>query len=242
MTRDVEGAKAFYTQVVGWEAKPSENDASYTEWQAGERMVGGLLRLPAEAEANGARPGWFGYVAVADVERTKEAVRQAGGSVHMDGKDIPGVGRIAVVADPQGAAFYVIALSGHDDTPADPMTPGHVGWHELHTSDWEAGFDFYSSQFGWEKDEALNMGPLGTYQIFKAGGPNAAGGMFNSNDFGRPAWLFYFVVGNIDEAAERVRSAGGEVIDGPMEVPGGAWVFQARDPEGAMFALVGMRG
>lgn len=241
MTSDVEAAKRFYGQVVGWEMEGFDPSGDYTVLKAGGRGVGGLTAIPAEAAANGVRPVWIGYIAVADVDCAAEEIRHSGGKLHMGMKDIPGAGRIAMVSDPQGAPFYVIAPDGEDEPPAAPMTSGHVGWHELHTSDWEAAFDFYSGRFGWEKDEALNMGPTGIYQLFRAGGGNAIGGMYNAETFGRPAWLFYFVVGNIDEAASRVAGAGGEVVEEPMEVPGGAWVIQCRDPQGAMFALVGMR-
>jgi hypothetical protein len=246
MTDAPEAAKAFYTRVVGWETRAFQpGDDGYSLWEADGRGIGGLMRIPAEAAAAGARPCWLGYIATDDVDAAAARVEAAGGTLHKEAMDIPTVGRIAMLSDPQGAPFYLIAPEGAQDDsgpPASPMTLGHVGWHELHTSDWEAAFAFYSGQFGWEKDEAMNMGPMGIYQLFRAGpGGNAIGGMFNADTFGRPAWLFYFVVGNIDEAVERVRSAGGEVLEGPMEVPGNAWVIQARDPQGAMFALVGMR-
>ena len=243
MTTDTEAAKAFYREVVGWETKAfDESDAGYTILEANRRGIGGVMEIPSEAREGGMRPRWLGYVAVDDVDGTAERIRQAGGKLHMDIKDIPTVGRIAMVSDPQGAAFYLIAPNGEDQPPASPMSPGHVGWHELHTTDWQAAFDFYSREFGWGKADAMDMGPMGTYQLFTAGGDNWIGGMFNASTFGRPAWLFYFVVGDIDAAAERVRAAGGRVLAGPMEVPAGAWLIQSSDPEGAMFALVGSRG
>lgn len=248
MTSDTEAAKTFYREVVGWEAQPFEGtEQEYSILEAAGRGVGGLMNIPPEAREAGARPCWIGYVAVDDVDGAAAGIVEAGGTLHKDIMDIPTVGRIAMVSDPQGAPFYLIAPTGEDQPPAEPMTPGHVGWHELHTSDWEKAFDFYSSQFGWAKAEAMDMGPMGTYQLFTAGGDGAAmenwiGGMMNATTFGRPAWLFYFVVNDIDVAAERVGSAGGQVLNGPMEVPGGAWIIQCSDPQGAMFALVGMRG
>jgi hypothetical protein len=200
------------------------------------------MATPADAKAAGARPLWFGYIGVDDLDAALARLRSAGGTVHKDVMDVPQVGRIAMATDPQGAAFMLIQPEGPDQPPVGEMTPGHVGWHELHTSDWEGAFRFYSDQFGWGHGEAMDMGPMGTYQIFTTNGPNWKGGMFNADTFGRPAWLYYFVVGDIDAAAERVRSAGGTVIDGPMEVPGEAWVIQCSDPQGAGFALVGRRG
>jgi len=241
MTSDPEAAKTFYTQVVGWETEAFGSDQSYTLLKANGRGIGGIMGTPDDAAAAGARPLWFGYIGVQDLASALRGLTGAGGSIHKEMGYIPGVGRIAMVTDPQGAALMLIQPAGEDQPPVDPMQPGHAGWHELHTSDWEAAFAFYSGQFGWAKDQGLDMGPMGTYQLFTAGGGNTIGGMFNANTFGRPAWLYYFVVRNIDEAAERVRSSGGEVLNGPMEVPGGAWIIQCRDPQGAMFALVGMR-
>jgi hypothetical protein len=248
MTSDTEAANAFYSEVVGWDTRAFESSGhDYTILEAQGRGVGGLMAIPPEAREAGARPCWIGYIAVGDVDAVAARIEAAGGTVHKDIMDIPGVGRIAMVSDPQGAPFYLIAPTGEDQPPAPPMTPGHVGWHELHSSDWEAAFGFYSGEFGWAKAEAMDMGPMGTYQLFTAGGDpeakeNWIGGMMNANTLGRPAWLFYFIVGDIDAAATRVGSAGGQVLNGPMEVPGGAWIVQCRDPQGAMFALVGLRG
>ena len=198
------------------------------------------MNIPEDARQAGARPVWLGYIGVDDVDAVAGRIVEAGGKLHKDIMDVPGVGRIAMVADPQGAPFYLIAPEGEDQPPVEDMSPGHVAWRELHTTDWSAAFDFYSGEFGWSKAEAMDMGPMGIYQIFTAGG-NWAGALFNASTFGRPGWLFYFVVGDIDEAVERVRSAGGEILEGPMEVPGSAWIIQGRDPQGAMFALVGNR-
>jgi predicted enzyme related to lactoylglutathione lyase len=242
MTDDPDAAKAFYGQVVGWNARAFDGaDNGYSILETEGRGIGGLMQIPADAQAGGARPCWLGYVATDDVDAAAARIEAAGGTLHKDIVDVPTVGRIAMLSDPQGAPFYLIAPSGNDQPPAPPMTPGHIGWHELHTSEWEAAIDFYSRQFGWAKADAMEMGPMGTYQLFTAGGSDWIGGMFNADTFGRPAWLFYFVVRNIDEAAELVRSAGGEVLNGPMEVPGNAWTIQCRDPQGAMFALVGVR-
>ena len=241
MTSDPEAAKSFYSQVVGWETRSFDGSSSYWVIEADGRGIGGIFPTPAEARDAGARDAWLGYIAVPDVDAAAASITAAGGKTHRDIMDIPGVGQVAMIEDPQGAFFYLIAPDGEDQPPASPMSPGHVGWHELHTSHWEAAFDFYAGEFGWAKADALDMGPMGTYQLFTAGGEMTIGGMFNADTFGRPAWLFYFVVGDIDEAAGRVRASGGQVLQEPMEVPGGAWVIRCSDPQGAMFALVGRR-
>jgi predicted enzyme related to lactoylglutathione lyase len=234
-TGDPAAARAFYEQVVGWRASAAGGDnRGYTILSAGERGVGGIA-----AAAQGAPPGWIGYVAVADADAAAAAIAAAGGRVLYGPEDIPDVGRFALVADPQGAAFRLLAPNGGEMAPLERMAPGNIGWHELYSTDWKAALDFYSGQFGWAKDQAVDMGPMGTYQLFAAeAGGEAIGGMMNMPDLPAPAWGFYFVVEGVEAAAERVKQAGGAVVMGPMQVPDGSFVVQGRDPEGAMFALV----
>ena len=152
--------------------------------------------------------------------------------------DIPEVGRFSVVADPQGAIFILFKPSGADNNPAPPGTPGHVGWHELYAADWASALDFYAARFGWTKADAVDMGAMGTYQLFAAGG-EPIGGMMNKPDIiPSPVWLFYFNVTEVDAAVGRVNAHGGQVLNGPLQVPGGSWIVQCMDPQGAMFALV----
>jgi uncharacterized protein len=135
MTTDLDGAKAFYAAVNGWEAQEwGEAEGRYVIMSASEKMVAGGLPLPAEVRAAGGRPRWVGYIGVDDVDTETEAVSQAGGTVHRAPADIPEVGRFAVVADPQGAVFILFKPSGADNSPAPAGTPGHVGWHELYAA------------------------------------------------------------------------------------------------------------
>jgi hypothetical protein len=121
------------------------------------------------------------------------------------------------------------------------MTPGHIGWHELHAGDGASAFDFYAGEFGWTKAEAMDMGAMGTYQLFAAGGEAIGGIMTKPPQMPSPAWLFYFIVPDIDSAAARVTAGGGQVLQGPVQVPGGGWIVHCMDPQRAMFALVGSR-
>ena len=127
MTSDTEAAKTFYREVVGWETEPFGGSSDYAILNAGGRGVGGVMEIPADAREAGARPCWLGYVAADDVDIAAARIVEAGGRLHRDIMDIPSVGRIAMVSDPQGASFYLIAPAGEDQPPADPMTPGHVG-------------------------------------------------------------------------------------------------------------------
>src|SRR3546814_13533904 len=119
---------------------------------------------------------WSSDVCSSDLEIGKK-----GGKVHRAPDDIPGVGRFAIVADPQGAVFALFKGSGSPDDmgpPAAPGTPGHAGWHELYTSNWENALSFYSELFGWEKADSVDMGSMGIYQLFGKDG-TAFGGMMN---------------------------------------------------------------
>ncbi len=146
-----------------------------------------------------------------------------------------------MVSDLQGAPFYVMrGFSNERSTVCDPNRAGHGAWHELHAADGSTASDFYSALFGWRKSRAMDMGPMGTYQLIEIGGRDLGGVMTDPN-FLRPAWLVYFRVDGIVNAAQRIVAAGGQVINGPMEVPGGGWIANGLDPEGAMFALTGTK-
>jgi hypothetical protein len=241
MSSDVAASKAFYSKVVGWSTEDVPMPGmTYTMLSIGETQVGGMMALPKEAGAAGMRPGWLGYVGVEDTDRAAAKITQLGGKILMPPTDIPNVGRFAMAADPQGAYLYVFkpAQAGRR---AVSNERGQIGWHELHTNDWPKAFAFYTDMFGWLKGDSMDMGPMGTYQLFTING-TPSGAMFNS-----PAaqearfWLYYFNVDDIDDAAKRVSGGGGKIMQGPMEVPGGRWVVQASDPQGAAFALLGSR-
>ncbi len=240
MTTDPAAAAGFYGRVMGWSAKDSGlADRSYTILSAADVPVGGLMAIPPHAAQGGAGPGWMGYIGVDNVDTVASRLTKAGGTIHRAAEDIPGVGRFAVVADPQGAPFALFTGGPGEEAPQPAAgTPGRTGWHELHSTDWQTAFAFYSGLFGWTKAEAHDMGAMGVYQIFAIDGVGA-GGMFNHQDLaGHPFWLFYFTVADIQEAAGRVTGNGGRILNGPMEVPGGSMIVHCADPQGAMLALV----
>lgn len=239
ITNDPEAAARFYGTVVGWSVEESV-DPGYQFWRSGAAGIGGLLAIGPQAAAKGMRPAWLGYVEVADVDATTAAFIAAGGAQLMPAEDIPGAGRIAMLADPQGAAIYVMTPSGQGgSTSFAPGRPGHGGWHELHTTDSAAAVDFYVAQFGWQKTGAMDMGPMGSYHLLSLGTGEAAVGMMTDANFPRPAWAYYFNVADITAAQSRLAEAGGTVLNGPMQVPGDMWVINALDPQGAAFSLVG---
>lgn len=242
LTTDLEAAKAFYGEVVGFEQVPSGMPgARYDLLQAGGQPIGGALQLADAMCAGGARPGWIGYIAVEDIDAALSKLASLGGKTLMGKTEIPTVGWFAMAADPQGAPFQLLQSLPERQAQSDPPagTVGKVGWRELAAADWEKAWDFYQAMFGWKLNETYDIGPMGKYQLWRAYGENADGGMFTKPaEMPHPAWVFYFVVHGAKAAAGRIEAAGGQVLMGPMEVPGGGWVINALDPQGGAFALL----
>lgn len=249
ITPDPDGAKAFYDAVMGWDVgESSPEHQGYREIRSGDGHAGGMLPLTDEMAGHGARPIWLGYISVDDVDAAVESIEKEGGKALMPAFDIPGIGRIAMVADPQGAPFYVmrpIPPAGQEDKESEVFSPDAVGrcaWNELATSEPAGAIDFYTSRFGWEKGDTMPMGEAGEYRFINHHGrmigaifPAAAGAMPDQP----PKWRFYFRVADIGQAKQAVESGGGTVVMGPHEVPGGDQIIIGVDPQGAEFALVG---
>lgn len=245
MTTDQNKAIEFYTKVMGWSTEDWSGGGAdrYPMWKSPQgATLGGSQQLPPEQLKQGVPPHWIGYIAVPNVDDTVRNAAALGAQMYVPPMDIPTVGRFAVLADPQGAVFAMFTPAGDPPGHEGPAEIGEVSWHELMTSDYEAGFDFYSRLFGWKKSQAVDMGPMGTYQLFARNGGDI-GGMMNKPDPGMPtAWTYYVRVANLDEATQRVGENGGRVINGPMEVPGGDRIVVAMDPQGAVFALHEVKG
>jgi uncharacterized protein len=241
LTTEPTAAATFYRNVLGWHAADSgQPGMDYRILSMNGVAVGGLMPIPPGARKSGMRPVWLSYIHVPNVDRSVASIVAGGGAEHMPPMDIPNVGRTAMVADPQGASFYIMTpLGSGPATSFAPGTPGHGGWHELHTKDWGAALAFYELQFGWRKVHEMSMGPLGSYLQFNFGSGEMVGGMMNDPQAPHPYWLYYFNVGAVELASRLVTKNGGEVLVKPMQVPTGDWVIHARDPQGGIFALVG---
>jgi uncharacterized protein len=248
---DTAAAARFYAAVLGWSARDSGLPGpGYQFFSTGECDIGGLMTLPPGAKAMGARPQWLPYLSVPDVDASAASIVAAGGALQMPPTDIPGTGRFAMVADPQGAPFYVMAPVGDGPSPAfRPGVSGHGGWHELHTRDARAAHEFYAGQFAWRTVPQSDPGAWGAALLFDAGegagegaGPaKAIGGIVEVPGIARPSWLTCFNVDDLDAARRRLVVAGG-TLDGEVRpVPGDDWMLHARDPQGAAFALLGPR-
>lgn len=237
MTTDVKGATAFYAKVIGWNIADSGMPGmTYLSLSAGDVMVGGIMGVP---DGSGFTPTWSGYIHSRDVDADAKRVTKLGGKICKEPADIPGVGRFAAVADPGGAMFYLFKPnSGEGPKPVPRGTPGHIGWRELHAADQKKAWKFYSSLFGWTKGDGIDMGPMGTYQIFNIADDMAGGMMPKAKEMPQATWRYYFNVDAIDAALGRVKAAGGKAMSDPMQVPGGSWIAQGKDPQGASFAMV----
>ena len=244
-TSDLDGAAGFYRRILGWEVVDSGMEGfDYRLARSDGDMVAGLMSNAGQAGSP--PPNWLIYFAVDDCDGRAADIEAAGGRVLKQPDDIPGTGRYAVVADPQGAVFGLLQpdMSGMDEGAAEPggafdqNKAGHGNWNELMSSDPEAAFAFYSGLFGWTKGEAMDMGEMGTYQLFRHKGADI-GAMMGLGDAPVPAWLPYFGAADTATAAvEAIRAAGGTVHHGPAEVPGPAYIAVAQDPQGAWFAVV----
>jgi predicted enzyme related to lactoylglutathione lyase len=237
MTTDTNSAGAFYAKIAGWTTQPALHDSSYTTFISDGQAVAGLMVLPEQARQMGTPPNWLTYVATPDVDKTVQKSTGLGGKVLLPARDIPNVGRFAVLQDPQGAAFAVITMTQNPPV-SDAMPPvGDFSWHELATTDAVAAWKFYSQLFGWKATDAMDMGPMGTYQMF---GPmtRSVGGIYTKPTEmpGPAAWLPYIRAKDSRDVGARVPGLGGKIINGPMEVPGGDWIVAGMDPQGAAFA------
>ena len=240
MTTDPKAAETFYRHVVGWGAQSAgTGNPDYTLFTVDGQPAAGLMAIPDDARKAGVGPAWMGYIKVEDVDATAARIAKEGGKLYRGPFDVPDVMRIAVVSDPQSAGFIVAKPVPRMAPPKLATgTPGTIGWHELYAGDWESAFAFYEKLFGWTKVEAHDMGPMGIYQLFAAGGDPIGGMMTKPPQVPVPHWGYYINVDAIDAAASRIAAGNGKVINGPMEVPGGQWVLHAKDPQGAHFALV----
>ena len=250
MSPDPAETKRFYDAVVGWDI--DENAVAVgVDYRmikrSGGGNAGGVLTLTDEMRAGGARPIWLGYLHVGDVDAKAEAIKADGGQEMMAPWDQPGVGRLAMVTDPQGAPFYLmdpLPPEGQPDAVSDAFSVDraqHVRWNELWTDNPAGAVDFYKKHFGWAQEGDMDMGEMGKYQFVQHNGVMIGAIMPRMPDMPVSMWNFYIGVDDIDRAAAAVTAGGGQVVNGPMEIPGGEYAVNAVDPHGAHIGFVGPR-
>ena len=240
MTTDPKKSKEFYTKLMGWGIQPFGSPTEpYDMLTNGGTPFGGVMKLPAQAQKMGAPSHWLFYVLVDDLDQAHGKAGKLGAQTLVPPTDIPTVGRFTVMKDPQGAVFAMLKPESRERPPEQKPGIGEISWYELATTDYKAAAKFYTELFGWELRDAHDMGPLGIYQIYgRPGVKHDYGGMFNKPpEMPVAAWCLYASVKDIQAATAQATRLGGQVINGPMEVPGGDWIVQFIDPVGAVFAL-----
>ncbi|HEY4873539.1 MAG TPA: VOC family protein [Steroidobacteraceae bacterium] len=237
MTTDTKAAVAFYPKVTAWKTQAWDKDPSYTLWVSAKGPFGGIRTLPDAARAAGSH--WLPYIGTPDVDATVQAAQRLGARVTMGATDIPDTGRFAVLADPQGAAFALYSSpAGSQAGSGSSSGPQEFSWHELTTTDAEAAIRFYGELFGWTEVGKHDMGPMGVYHLVGIQGVQSIGMYKSTPDKPMPTqWMSYAHVADVDKSANAAKSAGGKVVHGPMEVPGGTWIAHLIDPQGAVFAV-----
>ena len=237
-TTDPGAAADFYTAALGLTVVLIEGPGfDYRiASDSDSHGVAGLTDLQGDAG-----PHWLTYFAVTDCDAKAAEAVERGGTVLRPPADIPGTGRFAVLADPQGAVFALLHPQPQENPAVgafDQTRPGHGTWHDLSTSDPEAALAFYSALFGWSAGQSLDMGEHGNYLMFNAG-DTPLGGINGLLGAPRPNWLPYFGVQQVDATVETVTSAGGSLTHGPAEVPDGSRIAHLTDAQGAAFGIVG---
>ena len=250
MTDDPASARDFYRAVVGWEieaeGKAMPTGATYRMiGRSDGGFAGGVLEITADMKAGGATPGWLGYIHHADVDGAIAATKAAGGAVHMPPMDMPGVGRMAMVSDPQGAVFYVMRPTPPAENPdatSDVFSidqAQHMRWNELWTTDQDAAVSLYTDLFGWTQEGAMEMGEMGDYRFIQHDGTGIGAIAKAQADGQGSRWQYFAGVDDIDRACKAVTENGGKLLGEPQQIPGGEYSVYAHDPQGATIGLVG---
>ncbi|HVE97949.1 MAG TPA: VOC family protein [Mycobacteriales bacterium] len=234
-TSDLDGARKFYGALFGWESEDGDPDfGGYTMFTKGGKMVAGVgpVMDPSQPVA------WSTYLAVDDVDKTTEQVTAAAGQVLVPAMTINDAGRMAVYADPTGAAVGVWQPDQHRGFEL-VNEPGTVVWNELATRDVDAAKAFYSAALGLEP-KASEFDD--TYTTLHADGRPVAGLMNMPEGYPPqvPAhWSVYFAVEDTDATVARLTELGGVVRMPAFDTPPGRTAVLA-DPYGAVFAVIAM--
>jgi hypothetical protein len=236
-TSDPDAAKRFYSAVFGWRpvTDPRPEAGGYTMLHlgdaSGDAPVGALMGLMGEGQPT----AWSVAFSVTDADATGDAVRKAGGSLVAGPMDVFEEGRYAVATDPSGAAFALWQPRAFDGF-ASYNVPGGMCWAELHTDDTAGAERFYPGIFGWSVSREVEF-----YAQFGLGGADFGGlAALDPKQYPEagPHWLPYFAVQDVDATAEKAKQAGGSVVMGPAQVPGGPYLAVVRDPQGAVFGFL----
>jgi len=236
---DISAATAFYERILPWKARPFSPGSPYLMFRSADgKAVAGAMRLSDEAKTAGTGPHWRGYIGAADVDALAGRAVGLGARIQQPVQDVPGVGRVALLTDPEGATFGLYCpLTDSGSAPASSS----FSWNELAVRNREAALAFYQQLFGWQLRPPVDMGGGFYYQTFGLG-PQDIGGAYTipADRAMPPAWCPYATSSSADETAGKVLAAGGQLAHGPIEVPGGGRIVQFFDVQRAFFAVHSM--
>jgi uncharacterized protein len=233
-TSDQAAAKAFYGELLGWQAddRPLDGGGYYSMQTIGGKNVAAIAGQPEQQREAGVPPLWNSYVSVESADAAVERAQELGATIHAPAFDVMTVGRMAVIQDPQGA--YVMVWEPRDHHGASLVNaPGALAWNELQSPDLDASAAFYRDLFGWAAEQAEGMED--PYLIIQNGGA-ANGGIRDVTPPAPPSWLVYFGIEDLDGSLARLKELGGMVLAGPIDIQV-ARIAVVADPQGAVFAL-----
>jgi predicted enzyme related to lactoylglutathione lyase len=242
-TTDPAAAKSFYGTLFGWECTdmPAGPGMTYTMCSLKNHYAAALYALDKGRQSQGVPPHWLPYINVRNADDIAKKASQGGGKVLNGPFDVLDVGRMAPLQDPTGA--YVAIWEAKKHIGAGIINePGAMCWNELMTPDVDGAGRFYSTTFGWTA-EPMDMGPGGTYTIFKAGATQIGGMMARPPQMKDvpPHWLTYFAVTDCDGTVKNVGELGGAVLRPPTDIPNVGRFAVCRDGQGAVFAVIKLK-
>jgi predicted enzyme related to lactoylglutathione lyase len=233
---DVEGARAFYGALFGWEWEIAAPEyGSYSTGLLRGKKVAAVANRMDESQP----VVWTTYLAVDDADKWAAAVPEAGGTVAMAPMDIPGAGRFGIGADPTGAFFGVWQAAEHRGSEL-VNEPGTIVWNELVTPDLAAAGAFYEATLGlrFEDMEGADAS-MPAYKLLKVGGRTAGGAMapMPGMEGLPPHWGIYFEVADADAAVARAQELGARVVMPVTPTPQGP-MASFLDPQGGAFSVI----
>ncbi|WP_328940859.1 VOC family protein [Streptomyces sp. NBC_00250] len=242
MFTDVEGAKTFYGDVLGWTFGESSSEfGNYTQAYKGGKAVAAVVP-PMPGQDGEPQSAWCLYFASPDVAATAEKIRSAGGTVLMEPMQVGDFGSMCIAQDPSGATFGIWQGGQHEGFELEGES-GSFAWAEVFTREPEKADKFYTDVFGYNskkmKDEHMD------YRVFDLGGDQPVLGrmVMTAEDFPPeiPSYIqLYFAVDNCDKAVEAAERLNGRKVFGPMDSPFGRFAAIV-DPQGAAFAVIDMK-
>jgi uncharacterized protein len=238
VTPDLDASKRFYAALLGWSFRDVTAGATeYAEALLEGRPVAGLFHKPAPAGEQ-RQPSWLSFFAVEDVDAAAKSAAARGAKLLFGPKSFPDRGREAVLADPQGAVFALLASSS-GDPPDFLASPGEWIWSSLITSDPDTDAAFYQGIFGYEVFPL--PGRAGTQHLLFASEDYARGSANSlpTKDPGmHPHWLNYVRVEDAAKMAAQAVALGGRIVVQPRLDRHGGKVAVVADPQGAVFGLL----